>query len=50
MVVPALWPSTVLPLGWLEFCVSCGFFAAMALTYVAFMRYFPLAPLSPEIT
>lgn len=36
LVVPSLWRGESLPLGWLELFITLGFFAAFALTYMAF--------------
>ena len=42
LVVPSIWHEPSLPLGWIELGVLVGFFALFTLTFLTFMRAFPL--------
>ncbi len=46
LVVPSLWPTSSLPLGWQEVLITGGFFALFLLTYLAAMKRVPLVPRS----
>ncbi|MFQ5776751.1 MAG: molybdopterin oxidoreductase [Terriglobia bacterium] len=48
LVVPSLWKKSGVPLGGLEVLVTLGFFAAAALSYLAFVRVVPLLPAAPS--
>jgi Ni/Fe-hydrogenase subunit HybB-like protein len=44
LVVPSLWHHGTVPFGWLEAGVTAGFLGAAGLSYVFFLRHFPLVP------
>lgn len=45
LVVPALWKGPAAPMGLPELLISAGFAATAALSYLAFIRLFPILPL-----
>lgn len=49
LVVPALWTGPAAPMGLPELLISAGFAAAAVLSYLAFIRLFPILPL-PDAT
>ncbi len=44
LVVPALWKGPAAPFGPVELLISAGFASAAALSYLAFVRVFPILP------
>jgi Ni/Fe-hydrogenase subunit HybB-like protein len=42
LIVPSLQPQEGFLFGWVELSISGGFFAAVALTYMAFLRFVPI--------
>lgn len=44
LVVPSLWHGQGVPLGWVELGITLGFFGASALSYLFFLRHFPVVP------
>lgn len=44
MVVPSLWKGPAAPFGFLEILISAGFASAAMLSYLAFVRFFPILP------
>lgn len=44
LVIPALWKGPAAPLGVSEFLISAGFASAAILSYLAFVRIFPILP------
>ncbi|MFQ5847241.1 MAG: hypothetical protein ACE5IQ_06135 [Candidatus Methylomirabilales bacterium] len=44
LVVPSLWHGEGVPFGWLEIGVTAGFLGAAGLSYLFFLRNFPLSP------
>ncbi len=46
LVVPSLWKGEGVPFGILEALVTAGFISGTGLCYIAFLRAFPLLPLS----
>lgn len=48
LIVPSLWRERRLPLGGLEILITLGFFAAMALSYLAFLRAFPVVSVAEK--
>lgn len=49
LVAPSLWRGKVLPLGWIEFAVTAGFFGIMGLCVLAFLTRVPLLPVSDPL-
>jgi Ni/Fe-hydrogenase subunit HybB-like protein len=50
LVAPSLWHTPSLPLGWIELSITLGFFAAFALSYLAFVTRLPFPRTSSETT
>ena len=48
MVVPALWKGPAAPFGPVELLITVGFASAAILSYLAFVRFFPILPLPTE--
>lgn len=46
LVVPALWKGPAAPMGFPELLISAGFASAAVLSYLAFIRFFPILPWS----
>ncbi|HWQ70320.1 MAG TPA: NrfD/PsrC family molybdoenzyme membrane anchor subunit [Patescibacteria group bacterium] len=46
LVVPALWKGPAAPMGIPELLISAGFASAAILSYLAFIRFFPILPWS----
>lgn len=44
LIVPSLWHSDTVPLGWIEIGVAAGFFGTYGLSYSFFLRNFPVVP------
>lgn len=44
LVVPSLWKGPAAPFGFLEILISVGFASAAILSYMAFLRFFPILP------
>jgi len=44
LIVPSLWHSDSVPLGWIEIGVAAGFLGACGLSYFFFLRRFPVIP------
>jgi len=44
MIVPSLWRGSAAPIGPFELMINGGFVAAAALSYLAFLRAFPILP------
>jgi Ni/Fe-hydrogenase subunit HybB-like protein len=44
LVVPSLWKGPAAPFGFLEILISVGFASAATLSYMAFLRFFPILP------
>lgn len=49
LVVPSLWHQPTFPFGWLEVLILAGFFAAYTLTFLAFIRSFPILPIADPL-
>ena len=49
LIAPSLWKGEQLPLGMIELLISAGFFGAMALCVLLFLRQFPILPLSDPL-
>ncbi|MCZ7626060.1 MAG: hypothetical protein M5R38_09845 [Candidatus Methylomirabilis sp.] len=49
LVVPALWTGPAAPLGIPELLISLGFASAAILSYLAFIRLFPILPLPDHL-
>ena len=49
LVVPALWKGPAAPMGLSELLISAGFASAAILSYLVFIRFFPILPL-PDTT
>jgi len=45
LIVPALWKGPEAPMGIPELLISAGFASAAVLSYLAFIRFFPILPL-----
>jgi len=48
LIVPSLWHSESIPLGWVEIGVTAGFFGAFGLSYLFFLGRFPVVPFAPS--
>ena len=48
LIVPSLWHSDSIPLGWVEIGVTAGFFGAFGLSYLFFLGRFPVVPFAPS--
>jgi hypothetical protein len=46
LIVPSVWDQPAAPFGWIEVGVTLGFFGATGLSYVYFLKNFPLIPYS----
>lgn len=46
LVVPALWKGSAAPMGFPELLISAGFASTAVLSYLAFIRFFPILPWS----
>ncbi len=46
LVVPSLWKDKTVPFGFMEVFITLGFFAGFSLTYLFFIRKFPIFPIS----
>lgn len=44
LVAPSLWHADSAPLGWVEIGVAAGFLGALGLSYLFFLRRFPVVP------
>lgn len=44
LIVPSLWHSESIPLGWVEIGVTAGFLGAFGLSYLYFLGRFPVVP------
>ena len=44
LIVPSVWHSDVIPLGWIEIGVAAGFLGATGLSYLFFLENFPVLP------
>lgn len=49
LVAPSLWHEPTLPIGWMEVLITAGFFGIAALCVLAFLRKFPLLPISDPL-
>ncbi|NIQ37547.1 MAG: hypothetical protein GTN81_03015 [Proteobacteria bacterium] len=49
LVAPSLWRGEQLPIGILEILITAGFLGLMALSLTAFLRRFPLVPVSDPL-
>lgn len=50
MIVPSLWRGPAAPIGPIELLITGGFVAAAALSYLAFLRAFPVLPWPPGLS
>ena len=48
-VVPSLWETGGVPLGWIEILVTLGFVGVFGLCYALYASTFPLVPLRDSI-
>ena len=48
MVVPSIWKSGGVPLGWIELLVTLGFLGLFGLCYALYASTFPMVPLDEE--
>ena len=46
LIVPSLWSGTHAPFGWIEAGITAGFLGAAGLSYLFFLKNFPLLPYS----
>ncbi|HZD40146.1 MAG TPA: hypothetical protein VE131_05450 [Terriglobales bacterium] len=46
LVVPSLWERSGVPLGWIDIGITAGFLGALGLSYVFFLRNFPVVPMA----
>ena len=44
LVVPSLWHRRSIPLGWIELGITAGFFGASGLSFLMFLKHFPIVP------
>ena len=49
LVTPSIWPGSNIPFGWIEILILGGFGAVYILTFLAFLRTFPLLPISDPL-
>lgn len=49
LIVPSLWKGDTAPFGLIEILVTLGFFAAFALTFLFFIKRFPVLPLTDPL-
>jgi len=49
LVVPSVWKTDTIPLGLMELLITAGFFGAMALCVLLFLRSVPLLPVSDPL-
>lgn len=50
LIVPSLWRGPAAPIGPMELLITGGFTAAAALSYLAFLRAFPVLPWPPGLS
>lgn len=46
LILPSIWQEPELPFGMIEVLVTLGFFSLFAVSYLEFMRHFPIMPIS----
>ena len=49
LVVPSLWHEGTFPFGWVEILITGGFLGAFGLTFLAFVRSFPILPITDPL-
>jgi hypothetical protein len=49
LIVPSLWKGDTAPFGILEILITLGFFAGFVLTYLCFVKRFPLLPVTDPL-
>lgn len=49
LVIPSIWHGPNAPFGWIEILILGGFGAAYTLTFLTFLRTFPLLPISDPL-
>jgi Ni/Fe-hydrogenase subunit HybB-like protein len=50
LVAPSLWRGQGIPLGWVELGITLGFFSASGLSYLFFLRHFPVIPFAQSLS
>jgi Ni/Fe-hydrogenase subunit HybB-like protein len=50
LLVPALWKGPAAPMGIPELLISAGFASAAVLSYLVFIRLFPILPLPDHLS